>query len=393
MTVTTAPDVTPASVSSASTDPGAGQVWQAVKGPLTVLVVVLLAGLVVALAAGGPAGGRLDPRSPAPSGSRALAQVLGDQGVQVERVTTSAAMAATTGPDDTLLVVDPDLLADSQVEAVRATGADLVVVGATAPGRYLPGVSAEPAEPDVRAPGCDLPVAQRAGAVDAGGIAYNTDDTKLRAPNLCYAGDGRPSFVQVTVDGNLVTLLGPSSPLTNSRLDDEGDAALALGLLGGQDRLVWYLPTAADVPPSAQKSFYELVPDGVWWGLLQLGVAVLLLALWRARRLGAVVVEPLPVAVRAAETEEGRARLYRRNHARGQASESLRAGVRSRLGGVLGLPRRADPQALVTAVAARSSWSGADVTALLYGAAPADDAALVQLADRLDALEKEVRRP
>ena len=393
MTVTTAPDVTPASVSSASTDPGAGQVWQAVKGPLTVLVVVLLAGLVVALAAGGPAGGRLDPRSPAPSGSRALAQVLGDQGVQVERVTTSAAMAATTGPDDTLLVVDPDLLADSQVEAVRATGADLVVVGATAPGRYLPGVSAEPAEPGVRAPGCDLPVAQRAGAVDAGGIAYNTDDTKLRVPSLCYAGDGRPSLVQVTVDGNLVTLLGPSSPLTNSRLDDEGDAALALGLLGGHDRLVWYLPTAADVPPEAQKSFYELVPDGVWWGLLQLGVAVLLLALWRARRLGAVVVEPLPVAVRAAETEEGRARLYRRNHARGQASESLRAGVRSRLGGVLGLPRRADPQALVTAVAARSSWSGADVTALLYGAAPADDAALVQLADRLDALEKEVRRP
>ena len=393
MTVTTAPDVTPASVTSASTDPGAGQVWQAVKGPLTVLVVVLLAGLVVALAAGGPAGGRLDPRSPAPSGSRALAQVLGDQGVQVVRVTTSAAMAATTGPDDTLLVVDPDLLADSQVEAVRATGADLVVVGATTPGRYLPGVSAEPAEPGVRAPGCDLPVAQRAGAVDAGGIAYNTDDTKLRVPNLCYASDGRPSLVQVTVDGNLVTLLGPSSPLTNSRLDDEGDAALALGLLGGHDRLVWYLPTAADVPPSAQKSFYELVPDGVWWGLLQLGVAVLLLALWRARRLGAVVVEPLPVAVRAAETEEGRARLYRRNHARGQASESLRAGVRSRLGGVLGLPRRADPQALVTAVDARSSWSGADVTALLYGAAPADDAALVQLADRLDALEKEVRRP
>ena len=386
MTVTTAPEVTPTSVSSASTDPGAGQVWQAVKGPLTVLVVVLLAGLVVALAAGGPAGGRLDPRSPAPSGSRALAQVLGDQGVQVDRVTTSAAMAA-TGSDDTLLVVDPDLLADSQVEAVRATGADLVVVGATTPGRYLPGVSAEPAEPGVRAPGCDLPVAQRAGAVDAGGIAYNTDDTKLQAPKLCYASDGRPSLVQVTVDGNLVTLLGPSSPLTNSRLDDEGDAALALGLLGGQDRLVWYLPTAADVPPSAQKSFYELVPDGVWWGLLQLGVAVLLLALWRARRLGAVVVEPLPVAVRAAETEEGRARLYRRNHARGQASESLRAGVRSRLGSALGLPRRADPQALVTAVAARSRWSSADVTALLYGAAPADDAALVQLADRLDALE------
>jgi hypothetical protein len=33
------------------------------------------------------------------------------------------------------------------------------------------------------------------------------------------------------------------------------------------------------------------------------------------------------------------------------------------------------------------------VAALLYGAAPADDGALVRLADDLDALEREVRRP
>jgi hypothetical protein len=33
------------------------------------------------------------------------------------------------------------------------------------------------------------------------------------------------------------------------------------------------------------------------------------------------------------------------------------------------------------------------VGSLLYGAAPADDAALVRLADDLDALEREVRRP
>jgi len=392
VTATSAPVVAPASMSS--TDPGAGQVWRAVKGPLIVLVVVLLAGLVVALATGGPAGGQLDPRSPAPSGSRALAQILGDQGVQVDLVTTSAAMSATTGPDDTLLVVDPDRLAAAQVAVVRATGADLVVVSTTAPDRYLPGVTAQPSDPGVRAPGCNLPAARRAGAADAGGIAYVTDDARLQEPHLCYSRDGRPSLVQATVQGgSLVTLLGSSSPLTNSRLDDEGDAALTLGLLGANDRVVWYLPSATDVPPSAQKSFYDLVPDGVWWGLLQVGIAVLLLALWRARRLGAVVVEPLPVAVRAAETEEGRARLYRRNGARGQAAESLRAGVRSRLGGALGLPRRVDPPDLVSAVAARSGWSSADVTALLYGAAPADDAALVQLADRLDALEREVRRP
>jgi hypothetical protein len=302
-------------------------------------------------------------------------------------------MAATTGPGDTLLVVDPDLLVTSQVAAVRATGADLVMVAATAPGRYLPGVTAAPVDPEVRPAGCALEAARRAGTADAGVVAYGTDDAGLQDPQLCYSRDGRPSLVRATVDGRLVTQLGSPAPLSNSRLADEGDAALALGLLGGHPRLVWYLPSAGDVPASAQKSFYDLVPVGIWWALLQVGLAVLLLALWRARRLGAVVAEPLPVAVRAAETEEGRARLYRRNGARGQAAESLRAGVRSRLGTALGLPRRADPQAVVGAVAARCGWPAADVAALLYGAAPADDAALVRLADRLDALEREVRRP
>ena len=105
------------------------------------------------------------------------------------------------------------------------------------------------------------------------------------------------------------------------------------------------------------------------------------------------MVEPLPVVVRAAETVEGRSRLYRRSGARGQAAEALRAGVRDRLGTALGLPRRVAPPAVVTAVAARAGRSGPDVAALLYGAAPADDGALVRLADDLDALEREVRRP
>jgi hypothetical protein len=397
----TAPAPAPSSLSAqgtppsgSSTDPTAGQLWQAAKGPVTVLAVVLLAGIVVALATGGAPGGRLDPRSPAPSGARAVAEILRDQGVEVRLVTTTAAMTAATGRGDTLLVVDPDLLAGSQVESVRSIGADLVLLSPTAPGRYFPGVVASPADPGVRSPGCTLPAARRAGAADAGVIAYDVSSAAdLGSPRLCYARDGAPSLVQGTVDGRPVTLLGSSSALTNSRLDDEGNAALVLGLLGAHPRLVWYLPSAADVPPSAQQSLYDLVPGGVWWGLVQLGVAVLLLALWRARRLGAVVVEPLPVVVRAAETVEGRARLYRRNGARGQAAESLRAGVRSRLGAALGLPRRAEPSALVGAVAARSGWSGADVTALLYGAAPADDAALVRLADHLDALEREVRRP
>ena len=224
-------------------------------------------------------------------------------------------------------------------------------------------------------------------------MAFDVGDADLGDALLCYSTDGRPSLVQGSVDGRPVTLLGAATPLTNERLDDEGNAALALGLLGARARLVWYLPSPTDVPASAQQSFYDLVPSGVWWGLVQVAVAVLLLALWRARRLGPVVAEPLPVVVRAAETVEGRARLYRRSGARGQAAEALRAGARDRLGtaaraaapgrtarrrgGGRG-PRRPE----------RAGRGGAPVRCRT-----ADDAALVRLADDLDALEREVRRP
>jgi hypothetical protein len=248
-------------------------------------------------------------------------------------------------------------------------------------------------DPAVRAPGCRLPAARRAGPADAGPVSYDVDGTSLGSAVRCYAHDGRPSLVQGRVDGQLLTLVGSVSGFTNSRLDDEGNAALSLGLLGGHDRLVWFLPSRDALPPQAQKSFYALVPHGVWWGLAQLAVAILLLALWRARRLGPVIAEPLPVVVRAAEAVEGRGRLYRRAGARDRAGEALRSGGRARLGPALGLPRRADPTVVVAAVAARSSRPAAEVGALLYGAAPADDASLVRLADALDDLEREVRRP
>ena len=128
-------------------------------------------------------------------------------------------------------------------------------------------------------------------------------------------------------------------------------------------------------------------------GLAQLAIAVLLLALWRARRLGPVVAEPLPVVVRAAEAVEGAGPALPTGRCAGPGRRGTAHGVRARLVPALGLPRRAEPTAVVAAVAARSSRPAAEVGALLYGAAPADDASLVRLADALDDLEREARRP
>ena len=83
----------------------------------------------------------------------------------------------------------------------------------------------------------------------------------------------------------------------------------------------------------------------------------MLAALWRARRLGPLVTERLPVAIRASETTEGRARLYRKANARDRAAAALRSATRTRLAPLIGVPPRGAhaPDVLLPAVAARLS--------------------------------------
>ncbi len=132
------------------------------------------------------------------------------------------------------------------------------------------------------------------------------------------------------------------------------------------------------------------MPLAAYLVLIQLGVALLLTALWRARRLGPLVAEPLPVVIRASETVEGHARLYQSRRARDRVAATLRAAAIGRLAPAAGLPASAAPGAVAAALAARSALDEARVASLLYGTVPASDAALVALASDLDALEGEV---
>jgi hypothetical protein len=119
-------------------------------------------------------------------------------------------------------------------------------------------------------------------------------------------------------------------------------------------------------------------------------LALLLALLWRARRLGPVVREPLPVAVRSAETLLGRARLYRRARAADRAAATLRTAVLRRLAGRLAVPPAAGPEAVAVRVAEATGQDPGKVHGVLLGPAPADERALVRLADELDALERAV---
>jgi hypothetical protein len=246
---------------------------------------------------------------------------------------------------------------------------------------------------DAVEPGCRLEVARRAGPAELPGTRYDAR-AWIPAGDACYdrpesaalivlpARDGRPEVV----------LLGSAHPLTNEGLDAQGNAALALGLLGSRAELIWWRPSPTDAALAGQAdaSIIDLLPDWVLPVLVQILVACGLLAWWRSRRLGRLVVEPLPVVVRAGETTAGHARLLHAHHARGEAAIHLRTRARERIRVRLALPLGVGDSRLVGAVAARSGRSPKQVGSLLYGPEPTTDAHLVALGHDLEALMVEV---
>ncbi|MGW0841287.1 DUF4350 domain-containing protein [Streptomyces sp. NPDC002787] len=393
---------TEATLPSTSASPTARQVWTRARGVVLGAVILLAAAVVIAVIRSGAEHGRLDPRSADTNGSRAVAELLDDRGVSTRLVTTLDEASAAAGPDTTLLVTVPDLLTDSQQSRLRsateASGGRTVLVAPGAPSvsTLAPEVTADSALSldSTLTPRCDLPAARRAGSADTGGVRYHVT---ARAADTCYPENGLPTLVRVpAAEGNGDTVvLGAPDILYNSSLDEQGNASLALQLLGSRPHVVWYLPSLSDsAPDSGSRSFFDLLPSGWLWGTLQLFVAAVFAVLWRARRFGPLVPEKLPVAIRASETVEGRARLYRKAAARDRAAAALRSTTRTRLTPLVGVPasRAHAPEALLPALSAHLHGDGQSLHTLLFGPPPGDDTALIALTDQLDALEREVRR-
>jgi hypothetical protein len=358
---------------------------------LAVLVAVTVTAVVIAAPRGGQP---LDPRSPTPQGSRAIAELLRARGIAVTRVSTTVAAPITS----TFVVPYPRRLDEADLGRLRDAIGAVVLVN---PGprvldalglQLAPGGELSVAS---RLPGCSLPAAVTAGTVSAGGTTFGV----FGGPEAerCY------DSTLVAVDR--FTILGSGAILTNERLDRDGNAALALGLLDRNAPVAWVLPTggqATDTDQGGLSALADHLPDGVSVGILQVIVAVVLLALARGRRLGPPVAEQLPVSVRAAETVEGRARLYRAARARSAAADALREGTRRRLAARLAPgPGTVDPAVLVRAVATRTGRDPGEVASLLYGpgnagdslaASPLDDAGLLRLCDELETLDRQVRR-
>jgi hypothetical protein len=384
---------------------GALRRWRA---PLTVLALVLLGGIVIALLTPSrPTTGYLDPGNPGPQGTRALAAILAQRGQPVTRADSVA--AAQDAVQDSgrpgrpgrpaLVITSPYLLSLRQLGELTRLPASVIVVepdSATlsALNREAAGTAAlqitvagADAVRPVR-PGCTLAAATVAGDAALGGVLMRVSGS---AGARCYRVDGHPTLVRYLAGGRTVTLLGSGAPLTNADLAHRGNAALALNLLRGSPRIVWLVPNPPAATSAGQKSLLQVIPGPAYLVTLQVFIAAGLAALWRTRRLGPLVAEPLPVVVRASETVEGHGRLYRSRRSRGRAAAVLRDAARLRITARLALPGDTDADAVCAAVAAHTGREPSAVRAILYGPAPRDDAALVTLGQDIDALEGEVR--
>jgi hypothetical protein len=235
-------------------------------------------------------------------------------------------------------------------------------------------------------PGCDLREANRAGSVDFG-IADAYDAAGSVPVTRCYDG----VLARYSDAGHTVTAVGSAQFMMNSGLLAEGNAALAMNLAGAAPRVIWYAPQHSEgVETGGDATISDLIPSQVRWMVLQLIVAVALLALWKGRRIGPLVAEQLPVVVRASETAEGRGRLYRSRGARDRAADALRTSALQRMLPRLGLGPGAEPPAVVAAVAQRCGRDPQSVGRTLYGQPPATDTELVGLAREIDDIERQV---
>ncbi|TQN30444.1 hypothetical protein FHX37_0322 [Haloactinospora alba] len=400
--MTTSPAPSPGSETPTATSRSPGELWRRARGPVAFLGVLTLLSVVLSLGGQEYPTGPLEPEGPNAQGSRALVQVLQQRGndVTVARSVGDAREAAHA--DSVLVVAGSQRLPDRHLERLSEASGDLLLPrpATTALEELAPEVE-RAGVTDVTSldPGCEAPAAEAAGRADTGGTLYTPAEDTTGATG-CYPDPGEDAddgYGLLRVDrenGGTTTLLGNPAPLTNERLARGGNAALALNLIGDRDT-VWLLP---DVPEDGEDAgLWQMLPVSLRMALIPLAVTLLALALWRGRRLGPLVSERLPVVVRAAETTEGRARLYASRHARDRAAAALRTGFLERVLPTLGLGPDATPETVLEALATRTGEDPQRVRALVY--APdegtdtftVDDRALVRLADQLDALARRVR--
>jgi hypothetical protein len=333
------------------------------------------------------------------AGSKALAQVLRANGVNVNQVTSFDDAIAAAVPGTTLAIYLDLELDEAAVARLNQVPADVVIIAARSWQNLAP-ISGDTLweagywwdDPDSAPhPGCDDPDVQAAGELSPSdtGVFSGWDTAEVCYPDA----DGYGLYANMHTGRHRLTVLTSPKAVANSTIADYGNAALALRMLGRHSSLTWYLPSedVRNQSANTEVSKWSLLPTGAKTMLILVLIAGLAAAWWKGRRLGQLVGENLPVAMPASEVSLGLGRLYKQSKTRGHAGAALRAQTVWRLAKQLGLPPNCEPALVVARIAAAAGKDERLVGYLLYGPAPADDNDLLELTHGLRELESETR--
>jgi hypothetical protein len=402
--------------------------WPRVAIPFGTFVVAWLVIIGVHLAEQPSLGnaGTLSPTGTGYDGSSDLARRLAEQGVQLVRVTSGAEAVQQAGryTGSTVFVPTPNYLSPAALAAISTLdGPRRIVI-------VRPDIRAQvwldaPIYSDSdrwasssRAPRCSFEVARRAGPAAATRARYGWAGGGSAVPTIdCYDG----GLLGVSRGGLETVYIGATDPFRNGRIAENGNAALAVGLLSPARQLIWvdvHRPEPVTLPnvnlprpgpinlpydrgdqdrTSTGFPTIDAFPQVLWATLVIVAFVAILAAFAWARRLGPPVAEPLPVLIPAAESVTGRGRLYDKVNARGPTLEILRAAAIARLARIVNpfgttasdrdLLRPGPAQdGFVALLAQRSGQHPTAIRATLYGPEPDNDEVLAAAVADLDAL-------
>ncbi len=353
--------------------------------PTALWVALGAAVLVGALVIGAPEGegAALDPTSSGPLGALGLVRFL-------EELDAEVALAQDApGREIDVALVLADRLGSARRDDVLAWvrgGGTLVVAD---PGSALVPVPVigELSDPRAGEAGCGIDALAGVGALDVDGLGFD-----LGVRDRGCLGDGTSFFVAASPlgDGTIVSV-GGAGAWVNERLGDRDNAVLAGALLApapGTVVAVLLAPLVGD----GTASLTDLVGDGVKQALLQLGLAFLLYALWRGRRLGGPVPEEQPVTLAASELVVAVGNLLQQGRHHERAAAMIRNDLRRHLAARLGLPVDASPDAVAEAAGDRTGLDHAHLLRLLAPAPTRGDGDLAALASDAHAVTEELAR-
>ena len=224
--------------------------------------------------------------------------------------------------------------------------------------------------------------------IDAVEVTAGAASLPVRSEDTSCFGDRQRAYVVVHGQGDgTIVVLGGATQWSNDLLDNAANAGLATMLLAPTAN--GHVVVLSGDGAGGEKGLFDLVPNRVWFAIGQIGMGFVVLALWRARRLGRVVVEAQPVEIAGSELVVASGRILDRIAQPERAADVLKRELVHDLASRFGSRADTDVEILDATVSAGGRIPPGTVLAVLGQPVP-DERALVALAERVDAIRKEV---